>query len=74
MNKVAIKIVKKGVGKTQVVIKASRDERDVQLMMVNVVGNWISERRENSRVEKVFSDSKISAWKIMSEDYKKTTS
>lgn len=42
-----------------------KNERKVQIDLVNAVNEWISERRTNSRREKVFSDSKISEWKIL---------
>ena len=73
MNKDAIKVVKlnkkDGAKKTQAILNASKVESEIQLNIVNVVNDWISERRENSRVEKVFSDSKILGWKIMSEKF-----
>jgi hypothetical protein len=69
MNKDAIKVVKgnkkDAAEKTQAVANAPKVESDTQLTMVKAVKNWISERRENSRVEKVFSDDKILIWKIM---------
>ena len=73
MNKDTIKVVKRnkkdGTEKPQVVINALKVESDIQLNIINVVNDWISERRENSRVEKVFSDSKILGWKIMSKNF-----
>ena len=73
MNKDAIKVVKlnkkDGTKKTQAILNASKVESEIQLNIVNVVNKWISERRENSRVEKVFSDSKILGWKIMSKNF-----
>ena len=39
-------------------------EIDLHQNMVDVVNNWISESRENRRAEKLFSDERISAWKI----------
>ena len=72
MNKNVIKVIKRdkkdGVQKEPVVVEASKVERDGRHKMANLVNNWISERRENSRVEKVFSDSKILGWKITSEN------
>lgn len=72
MNKDAIKIVKRnkkdGAKKTQVAVNASKVEGNIQLNIVDVVNKWISERRENSRAEKVFSDSKILGWKVMSKN------
>lgn len=73
MNKDAIKVVKlnkkDGAKKPQAILNASKVESEIQLNIVNVVNKWISERRENSRVEKVFSDSKILGWKIMSKNF-----
>lgn len=67
MNKAVIKIVKRQkkelAENPQIVVNSSKGESNIQLRIVSIVRNWISERRENSRVEKVFSDSKISAWK-----------
>jgi len=75
MNKYAIKVVKRnnvGAQETPVVVNASKVEKNEKLKLADMVGNWISERRENSREEKTFSDSKILSWKIMSENLKKT--
>ena len=73
MNKDAIKVVKRnkkdGAEKLKAVVNAPKVETDNQLKIVNVINNWISERRENSRVEKVFSDGKILGWKIMSKNF-----
>lgn len=41
-----------------------KNESDIRFKLGNVVKNWISERRENSRIEKLFSESNILAWKI----------
>lgn len=73
MKKDVIKIVKRNktdeAQKTPVAADALKVERDDPLKMANLVKNWISERRENSRAEKVFSDGKILGWKIMSENF-----
>ncbi|HSK72193.1 MAG TPA: hypothetical protein VK892_10890 [Pyrinomonadaceae bacterium] len=73
MNKDKIKVVKRnkkdGAEKPQVIFNAPKVESDTRLKIVTVVNNWISERRENSRAEKVFSDSRISAWKLMSRNF-----
>ena len=73
MNKDAIKVVKRnekdGAKKLKAVVNAPKVENGNQLKIVNVINNWISERRENSRVEKAFSDSKILGWKIMSKSF-----
>ncbi len=68
MKKDAIKVVKRGAQRAPVVVPASKIERNNQLKMVHMVDKWISERRENSQAEKVFSDSKILGWKITSEN------
>ncbi len=73
MNKDTIKIVRRNkkdrAEKLKVVINAPKVKSDIQLKIVDVVNNWISERRENSRAEKVFSDSKLLRWRIMSEKF-----
>lgn len=73
MNKDAIKLVKQnkkdGAKKLKAVVNAPKVETDNQLKIVNVINSWISERRENSRAEKVFSDNKILGWKIMSKNF-----
>lgn len=73
MNKTAVKVVKRnkkgGTKKTKNVISAPKVESDVQPRLVNIVNNWISERRANRQAEKAFSDGKISGWKIMSENF-----
>jgi len=73
MNKDAIKVVKRnkkdGAKKLKAVVNVPEVESDNQLKIVNVINNWISERRENSRIEKVFSDNKILGWKIMSKNF-----
>jgi hypothetical protein len=67
MNKVAIKVVKRNkreaAEKTQAVPAVPNVESDTQLTIVIAVKNWISERCENRRAEKVFSDDKILGWK-----------
>ena len=77
MNKDAIKVVKrnkKDWAKLKIVVNAPKVESDDPLKIANIVNDWISERRENSRVEKVFSDSKILGWEIMSNNFKETMS
>lgn len=67
MNRDGIKVVKrnkkKTAGKSQIAINAP--ESEAQLKLVKVIKNWISERRENRRTEKGFSDGKISEWKAL---------
>ena len=73
MNKDTIKVVKlnkkDGAEKLKVVVSTPKVESDIQLKITNAVNDWISERRENSRVEKAFSDNKILGWKIMSKSF-----
>jgi DUF917 family protein len=67
MKKGSIKVVKRNkkdaAEKTQAVADAAEAESVGQGRIVNVIKDWISERRETSRAEKVFSDDKISEWK-----------
>ena len=65
MKKDVIKVVKrnKTTIKSPVVITTPEFESEGQLKLVNVINNWISERSENRRTEKEFSDGKISEWK-----------
>ncbi|HEX8735644.1 MAG TPA: hypothetical protein VF721_10000 [Pyrinomonadaceae bacterium] len=74
MNKDAIKIVKRNKKdepkKTEAAVETPKDESDAQHGIVNTVKNWISERRENSRSEKVYSDEKILDWESMPENFK----
>ncbi len=69
MNKDAIKVVKlnkkDGEKNKQIVDIPTKVASSDQHEIINVVNSWISERRETSRVEKVFSDSNITSWKNM---------
>ncbi len=69
MNKNAIKVIKRdkieGAEKTKIVFNAVKIKRKTQINLVNAVNDWINECRTNSRMEKVFSDSKILEWKIL---------
>jgi len=72
MNKDLIKVVKrdkKDLAKPQVIVNPAKVEKNIRHKIVNVINNWISERQENSRREKVFSESNISTWKIMSKNF-----
>jgi hypothetical protein len=73
MNKDLIKVVKRvekaEIEITQVVVNSTKVESNTQLKTANTIKNWISERRENNRSEKVFSESNILAWKIKSENF-----
>jgi hypothetical protein len=57
MNKGRVKIIKPG-GK-----KAAKAKMGLQSAARDAVNNWVSERQENSRLEKVFSEGKIMEWK-----------
>jgi hypothetical protein len=54
MNKVAIKVFKRDknavAAKSPIAVNTAKIENDIQLRIVNAVNNWISERRENSRM------------------------
>lgn len=71
MNKNAIKIIKRDkideVEKINTVYNAVKADRKAQINLVNAVNDWVSERRTNSRREKVFSNNKISEWKVLPE-------
>lgn len=74
MNKDAIKIIKRDkrheAGKPKIVVATPKAESDARHGIVRAVKNWIFERSENRRAEKVFSDDKISGWQMMSENFK----
>jgi len=59
-----IKVIKKDlVKKVKVIIAIPEIANEIRLNTVDVINNWISERRENNRLEKVFSAARILAWK-----------
>ena len=66
MRKVEIKVIKQnnieGVEETKIVLPKS--ENKIRHKISNVVKDWVSERRENSRIEKLFSESNILAWRL----------
>jgi hypothetical protein len=74
MKKDAIKIIKRNkIGeaeKTEAAPATPNSAGVTQHGTINAVKIWISERRENSRAEKAFSDSKILSWESMSENLK----
>ena len=76
MNKDLIKVVKRvkkdETEKTQLIVNSTKVERNTQLQTINVVKNWIAERYETRQMEKVFSDSNILAWRIMSKNSNET--
>jgi hypothetical protein len=64
MNQHTIKVIKKDlVKKVKVIIAIPEIANEIHLNTVDVINNWISERRENNRLEKVFSAASILAWK-----------
>lgn len=69
MNKNAIKVIKRdkieAAEKIDIVFDSVKSERKIRINLINAVNDWINERRLNSLREKVFSDSKISEWKIL---------
>ncbi len=69
MSKKAIKIIKRSIKgeawKPQLVGEVPKAENNDRLKMDKTVNNWILERREKSRAEKIFSDGKILAWKMI---------
>jgi hypothetical protein len=71
MKKVVIKIDKGNSLKkiTTAAESATEAEIDNQQNMVDVVNNWISERRENRILERTFTNDTISAWKTDSSSF-----
>lgn len=45
-------------------VSAPKEKTVINQKIAGVISNWISESRENRRVEKAFSDERISAWKM----------
>jgi hypothetical protein len=48
------------------VVSSAKAAIGVQHERADSINSWISERRENARLERVFSDTKILAWKMLS--------
>lgn len=69
MNKDSIKVIKRDAkneeDKPQISANPLKTEHDRHRSMENTIRDWVSERRENNRAEKHFSDGKILAWKII---------
>ena len=64
MYKRTIKVIKKGVvEKVKVIVAIPEIANEIHLNTVDVIDNWIRERRANSRLEKIFSAASILAWK-----------
>jgi hypothetical protein len=68
MRKDGIKIIKRiNIGiveKVKSPHEVKRIECEIRINQVKVVKEWVSERNENSRIEKLFSDNNILNWKI----------
>lgn len=62
--KVIKRILKCESAQIKAVTPPAKSENNIRLKLGNVVKDWISERRESSRIEKLFSDNNILAWKI----------
>ncbi len=67
MRKDRIKIIKRlDVGKTEMAkapISITEIEIVIGTKLVNVVKDWITERQENNRIEQLFSENNMLAWK-----------
>ena len=64
IKKAAIKVIKRiKNGEVKVIkIVVIKSENKIRHKIGTVVNNWISERRENSRIERLFSENNILAW------------
>ncbi|HRH45769.1 MAG TPA: hypothetical protein PKY82_29275 [Pyrinomonadaceae bacterium] len=64
IKKTAIKVIKRiKNGEVKVIkIVVIKSENKIRHKIGTVVNNWISERRENSRIERLFSENNILAW------------
>ena len=78
MRKDEIKVIKRinteEVTQTKILINLPKSENNIRHKLGNVVKDWISERRENSRIEKLFSDSNILDWQILTPKHSEQTS
>ena len=67
MSKITVKVFKRNLRdaaeKTNVNGSGAQGAGQIRSKLVRGVNHWISERRENRRLEKAFSDSQISSWK-----------
>ena len=71
MTKRVIKIIKRD-AKTlrhlpaptaeEILMQQEKDEADEKRDMTKAVKNWISERRENSKAEEIYSNSQLFDW------------
>ena len=70
MTKRTIKIIKRETAETslnaptpdQILMQQQKDEIEDERDMKKAVKNWISERRENSRAEEVYSNRQLFEW------------
>lgn len=64
IKKTAIKVIKRiKNGEVKVIkIVVIKSENKIRHKIGTVVNNWISERRENSQIERLFSENNILAW------------
>ena len=70
MKKTGIKIIKRinaAASRTKVEAVVEKTVDESRLQLGKIVQNWISERRENSRLERIFTDNRIVAWKALPE-------
>jgi hypothetical protein len=72
MSKNQVKIVKRNKGtseKEEVLPVAIKTEKEINRGIAYTVNNWINERRENRRMEKLMSVDKIAAWQLSPESF-----
>lgn len=64
IKKATIKVIKRiKNGEVKVIkIVVIKSENKIRHKIGTVVNNWISERRENSQIERLFSENNILAW------------
>lgn len=70
MSKRPIKIIKRESGRlvpstptdSEILMQQQKDEVEDERDMKKVVKNWISERRENSKAEEVYSNRQLFDW------------
>lgn len=70
MTKRVIKIIKRDAEEppptapsaAEILMQQQKDEADEKRDMTKAVKNWISERRENSKAEEIYSNSQLFDW------------
>jgi hypothetical protein len=74
----SIKVIKRnhpcGDPESEIVAAPGKSDKSSLGEVGLIVRKWISERIENSRIERVFSDNKIKSWKSSAISQDKTTS